>query len=168
MPSIGAFDIIGASADDCFGYADRFGAYMTLLNDSRNLHSAISWAQIDLHEVQKTCITRNKHRFEDVPPSTRAMAVRRPRTAIVLRAYESFNWTEDDMVNVRAMMTELSLYTGGEYQVFVLLHVRDKSEVEPNGDAAKVRYVPKSFLNMTEVWNYTDCEMEYPKVGEYE
>lgn len=70
------------------------------------------------------------------------------------------------------MLTELVLFTGGEYQLFVLLHIRDPLEAISGPDepieSVKRRYIPEELINVTEIWNYTDCETAYPKVGEYE
>lgn len=70
------------------------------------------------------------------------------------------------------MLTELVLFTGGEYQLFVLLHVRDPLDAKPGPnetiESVKRRYVPEELVNVTEIWTYTDCETAYPKVGEYE
>ena len=67
------------------------------------------------------------------------------------------------------MVTELSLYTGGEYQVFILLHIRNKKNTDgENFERVKARHVPAALLNMTEAWTYSDCQTEYPAVGEYE
>ncbi|CRK13570.1 hypothetical protein BN1723_017349, partial [Verticillium longisporum] len=58
---------------------------------------------------------------------------------------------------MRALISELNLRTGGEYQVYLLLHVRDSS-LDIFGDDLTYKYVldqnvPKEFHGMTILWN---------------
>jgi hypothetical protein len=50
------------------------------------------------------------------------------RTAILLRSFTGKKYTENDKQNIRALITELSLRSGGEYQVFLLVHVKEQQE----------------------------------------
>ncbi|KAL9944271.1 hypothetical protein D7B24_006896 [Verticillium nonalfalfae] len=79
------------------------------------------------------------------------------RTAVLLRSYTGKKYTENDKQVMRALISELNLRTGGEYQVYLLLHVRD-SGLDIFGDDLTYKYVldqnvPKEFHGMTILWN---------------
>nr|POE87258.1 hypothetical protein CFP56_29847 [Quercus suber] len=150
-----------ASQDGCTDRAARWGPYI----DS-------SWEQADLGAMQKSCAHLNEHRFQpgfkgDYPalgPGKQRALRPVPRTAVVLRSWTGFNWTEDDLHNIRAMVAELTLSTGGEYEVFNLMQIRDDFEGDVGGDFG----VPASLRGLTETWRTADCQQAYPDVGEYE
>ncbi|TDZ75124.1 hypothetical protein CTRI78_v000184 [Colletotrichum trifolii] len=76
------------------------------------------------------------------------------RTAILLRTYTGKKYTENDKQVIRSLISELSLRSGGEYQVFLLLHVRDDG-VDINEGRQRVldEHIPREFHGITEVWN---------------
>jgi hypothetical protein len=90
------------------------------------------------------------------------------RTAIIIRTHSEQNYTENDKQNIRALITELSLRSGGEYQVYLLVQVKDENL--PIWTNANVYYetvqnsVPKEFWNMTVLWNDAEMEELYPKI----
>lgn len=49
----------------------------------------------------------------------------RSRTALLLRASSSKNYTENDLQNIRSLVTELSLRSGGEYTMYLLVNLRE-------------------------------------------
>jgi hypothetical protein len=91
---------------------------------------------------------------------------------VVLRGWDGFTWTPDDVHNVRAMFAELGLASGGEYEVFILVHVHDTTRLVPleneGPDDVKLHFVPSALTDITELWTYDDCEKAYPAVGEWE
>jgi hypothetical protein len=104
--------------------------------------------------------------------SERGASVDTRRTAIVFRAWDTFQWTADDERNVRAMIAEMGSSDQDAFDVYILLHVKTASEASlPSSEishATKSHLVPADFINITEVWTYRDCEAAYPAVGEYE
>lgn len=79
------------------------------------------------------------------------------RTAILLRSYTPKTYSENDKQVMRALVSELALRTGGQYQVFLLLHVREPG-LNICGDTSvhqKVLddHVPKEFHGLTVLWN---------------
>ncbi|KAI6781685.1 uncharacterized protein J7T54_003951 [Emericellopsis cladophorae] len=79
------------------------------------------------------------------------------RTAVLLRAYTGKDYTENDKQFIRAMVNELSLKSGGEYEVFLLVHVKDK-ELRIFNDPETYQAVlhdnvPPEFHGMTVLWN---------------
>ncbi|KAF4125711.1 Protein of unknown function (DUF3405) [Geosmithia morbida] len=79
------------------------------------------------------------------------------RTALLLRAYTGKEYTENDKHFIRAMINELSLKSGGEYEVYLLVHVREK-ELRIFDDPETYQKVlhdniPPEFHGMTVLWN---------------
>lgn len=91
------------------------------------------------------------------------------RTAVLLRADSGKEWTENDKQNVRSMVTELSLRSGGEYQVFLLLQILDDSIPlfsDPAAYSATLRAnVPQEFWSMTILYNDRIMKELYPKIA---
>lgn len=90
-----------------------------------------------------------------------------PRTAIVLRAWDQFSWTDDDICNVRALISEVSLL-GDDYSVYILLQIKDDVAPGQELETAKFRLIPAEFANITEAWTTSDSQNAYPAVGEYQ
>ncbi|KAL9602518.1 MAG: hypothetical protein Q9219_001813 [cf. Caloplaca sp. 3 TL-2023] len=47
------------------------------------------------------------------------------RNAILLRTYSGKEYKPDDLFHIRSMITELSLHSGAEYEVFLLVQIKD-------------------------------------------
>ncbi len=93
--------------------------------------------------------------------------VHEPRTAVLLRSYTGKAFTENDRYIIRALVSELSLRTGGEYQVFLLVHVKDAG-VSLWDNQTYEKYlqesVPSEFLGMTLLWNDEYVQDAYPRL----
>ncbi|KAL1852072.1 hypothetical protein VTK73DRAFT_9287 [Phialemonium thermophilum] len=88
-----------------------------------------------------------------------------PRTAVLLRSYTGKQYNDNDKQVIRALITELSLRTGGEYEVFLLVHVKQPYDIF--GDEETYRYVvetevPREFWNITILWNDDAVHRMYP------
>lgn len=93
------------------------------------------------------------------------------RTAILLRTWDGFDWTEDDARNVQGMVSEMSAL-GQEFAVHILLHLKHDLQASPESnediEAVKSRHVPAALVNITNVWTYDDCREAYSTIGEHE
>jgi hypothetical protein len=79
------------------------------------------------------------------------------RTAILLRSYTGMEYTENDKQVIRSMISELCLKSGGEYEVFLLVHVKDR-DLKIFDEPETYQYVlqenvPSEFHGMTVLWN---------------
>lgn len=88
------------------------------------------------------------------------------RTAILLRSFTGKTYTENDKQIMRSLVTELALRSGGEYQVYLLLHVRDPA-INIFGDKETYQRVldenvPREFHGMTILWNDQSVWDLYP------
>ncbi|KAJ6784285.1 hypothetical protein PWT90_06415 [Aphanocladium album] len=79
------------------------------------------------------------------------------RTALLLRSYTGKKYTENDKQTIRALITELSLKSGGEYEVFLLVQVKDDSKdiFGSRKEYLQVlfEHVPAEFHGITVLWN---------------
>ena len=94
------------------------------------------------------------------------------RTAIVLRTGESHEWTIDTIQYVRSMIVELSLHSGSEYEVIIMVESSDTNTKMFSNDASYQqilkKIVPDEFKNITILFNRQLLEEWYPKVGQHE
>lgn len=92
------------------------------------------------------------------------------RTAILLRTWTpSYTYTKNDIANMRSLISELTLRSGGEYQVYILLHIRDKKipifESQRHYDAAlTLSGIPEEFWGITELWSEPMMKQLYGSV----
>ncbi|KAK4174711.1 hypothetical protein QBC36DRAFT_242747 [Triangularia setosa] len=89
-----------------------------------------------------------------------------PRTAVVLRCWDEFTWKEEDILNLRALIAELSLASGGRYDVHLLVQVRNdaRNPVWADDDAYRARInetVPEEFRGIATLWSQTQMLAVY-------
>lgn len=96
------------------------------------------------------------------------------RTAVLLRSYTGMKYSENDKQVIRALVSELSLKSGGQYEVFLLVHSRNQSlhifDDEVLYQTVLNDNVPAEFHGMTVLWNdqqvwdiYTALTDEYAR-----
>ncbi|KAL2199152.1 hypothetical protein P885DRAFT_31596 [Corynascus similis CBS 632.67] len=88
------------------------------------------------------------------------------RTAVVLRCWDEFVWREEDIVNLRALIAELSLASGGRYDVHLLVQVRNDARypVWADNDAYRDRInqaIPEEFRGIATLWSETQMLAVY-------
>ncbi|KAK3673525.1 hypothetical protein LTR78_006429 [Recurvomyces mirabilis] len=93
-------------------------------------------------------------------------------TAIVIRAWDDCVWTLDIVRNIRAIVAETSVPLPAEYQVTVLLHIRNDSLAyeyrDRREDLLVILRVPEDLHAITRTWSYPEMEAAYPDVGAYD
>lgn len=204
-PSLGSYEALELDPDACWTRSLRLGPYRQPVNGNHSMMDE-GWRSLDWRQLQQECVDRNRHRFElgsdlgrenaesaeyERQPKRSAsgrisyphQSKAKPRTAIVLRSWDVFNWTADELHNVRSLISELSLASGGEYEVFILMQTRNGSDHSVSAKLssydrkASNKYIPKGsgtktplpdeLRPLTEYWNEAQCKEAYPKVGEY-
>ena len=94
------------------------------------------------------------------------------KTAIVLRTWDGNEWTTDTMQYVRSYIMETALHSGLEYEVIILVEVKDlNKKIFENEDAYRqtlLKSVPDEFSDITVLFNRNLLEKWYPKVGHHE
>lgn len=147
----------------------------------------INWAA-----AQNRCVIANSHRFAQLgdphldrafampigappkahlesPPASEKEHVKRtdrlPRTAVLIRTWHDFHYTEEDILYLRALVTELSLMTGGEFTVQFLIHVKnDNLQIwsdEETYDRVLQDALPEEFQSMGILWSERQMNLIY-------
>ena len=91
------------------------------------------------------------------------------KSAMVLRTWEGNEWTTDTIQYVRSLIMELALHSGAEYEVIILVEVKDITipifEDEEAYRQTLLKSVPDEFGDITIIFNRVLLEKWYPKVG---
>ena len=156
------------------------------------------WSTIWWGQMQDACLERNKDRFapearapmdlvptDDLPrdhdkwEQTESQSSQHDvspkyhhRTALLIRTWEGYSYTNNDIQAIRALVTELSLLSGGEYQVYLFVNVKEHDADIYNNpqvyqDVLK-RVVPHELRDISLLWTEKVCEDWYPKVGDWQ
>lgn len=89
------------------------------------------------------------------------------RTALVMRSYEGYVWREDDILNMRALIAELSLNnpnTPYDIRILVEVHGKHLAVFTSEWDRLNVlrSSVPREFWGMVELWTEDEMCALYP------
>lgn len=162
---------------------------------------SVNWDAVNWKLLEQQCLERNADRFKprqaaagprrsaqslSNDPSPQNSPVRRdaadgsvrsgpqprPRSAIVLRAWHNMEWTDNLKQYIRSLIMELSLHTGAEFEVFILVHVKDDNyPVHTNDESARQRvkemFVPPEFRDLVVLFNDRILESWYPGIQEH-
>ncbi|KAJ5583987.1 uncharacterized protein N7459_003787 [Penicillium hispanicum] len=94
-----------------------------------------------------------------------------PRSAMLIRVWHQMEWTPNLIHYVRSVIMELSLHSGGEYEVFILVDVKDDIPIHNNdGTAEKIKklFIPAEFHDISILFNNMVLQSWYPDVEEHE
>ncbi|ORY57002.1 uncharacterized protein BCR38DRAFT_450545 [Pseudomassariella vexata] len=160
--------------DRCLLAVSRLNQYQSSLD--RN------WDKVRWGEVQKRCTAAKlghslpeKVEMFDVwqqPPKqaeTKFSPKERGQTAVVLRTWSDYNYTDSRRVWLRTLITETSLHSSGDHEVFFLVNVKNNIDLEDRDtyDRALGEFVPEEFRDMALLYNSRKLEKWYPKVAEH-
>jgi hypothetical protein len=194
VPFIGSQTELGI--DRSWMTADgRYGPYGYGQNSPTYNRSVVDWNSVDWGNLQQKCLERNAHRFpnttsirttslaQDVRfelfeqrkiPATPSWHKFEPtrRTAIVLRAYQGFEYTEENMWNIRSIITEAALQSGGEYEVILLVNIFDRQlnitgSRENYEKALEGAGIPNELRSIALLWDDQLLESWYSAVDEH-
>lgn len=88
------------------------------------------------------------------------------RIAIVVRCYAGYKWTPHALINFRALISEVSLQSGGEYDVHILLDVRDDNlPIWADAETAErfiTDNIPAEFRGLVTPWSVGQMRLLYP------
>lgn len=190
-PALGSYDIFGIRDDVCFDRFGRYGPYglgyskinggagvgadteKSGANEIWSETGQINYNKVDWGQAQERCVAANSHRFLEPGNATQELPSGRDRPsdkigriAVVVRCYQGFKWTNLAILNFRAMVTELSLRSGGEYSVHLLLHVHD-TDSPIWADDVTVQglldsHIPVEFHNLVTLWSEPQMRLFYP------
>ncbi|KAG6015004.1 hypothetical protein E4U54_004470 [Claviceps lovelessii] len=91
------------------------------------------------------------------------------RTAVVVRCWDEYLFREDDIANIRSMIAELSMASGGRYDVHLLVQVKDdgKHPIWADREAYERRInetIPMEFRGLVTLWTETQMLALYQGV----
>ncbi|KAI0021636.1 hypothetical protein F4780DRAFT_737149 [Xylariomycetidae sp. FL0641] len=180
-PYWGAYENLYMDPSRCFERFGRFGPYgysyspaeggLGLSNHSaragvaklEGMFDKVDYRGINWGKAQKTCYEKNKKRFQS-ENSDRKDSVK--RTAFVLRTWTGYQYTDIQKLSIRAMINELSLKSGGEYDVHLLVHVKDdKIPIWASEEAYNETLrenVPEEFWDIATLWSEQLMRTYYP------
>ncbi|CAG8201153.1 unnamed protein product [Penicillium salamii] len=197
-PRFGSHEAIGLDGAVCADRYSRFGAYGFDGDGEDEVPGftrppQVPWHEIDWNWLQYLCLERNADRYEtiatvnssqqnplafDLPevphkqwePMEVGVKQFHPRSAVLIRAWNGLNWKSHHREYLRALIMELSLHSGGEYQIYVLIHVKD-NDMPIFSDSKTIKRlresIPEEFRNMALFFNNKLLEAWYPKIEEH-
>lgn len=85
---------------------------------------------------------------------------KKSRTAVVIRCYDEYFFREDDIASLRSMITELSLASGGRYDVHLLVQVKNDAQhpiwADHEAYVKRIRdSIPQEFQGLVTLWTET-------------
>jgi hypothetical protein len=188
LPEDVCFDRYGRLGPYGFGYAPKYGGtgtgehgdmegYETVwLDNPDSSLNQVDYRSVNWADAQKRCYKANAARFDpglrtDHPnafsvvsreatnitaPTKRQLA----RTAVVIRLWDDYIYREEDIIHLRAMISELSLGSGGEYDIHLLVQVKDEAKNpiwadEETYENHLTESVPAEFRDLATFWSET-------------
>lgn len=172
---------------------DRYGPYGFGERLDSYTRSRVDWDAIDWNQLQNECFQRNAGRFPPAAAPFESMPVRfglrnkqkerrmtpkwdrfrhTRRTAVVVRAWDGFDYKDEDLFYLRSLIVETSLRTGGEYHVVLLVNIKDPAH---NIFASQRAYnkafrnagIPPELQSIAVLWDDNLLESWYPLIGEH-
>lgn len=158
----------------------------------------VDFRKVNWASAQNRCVAINNHRFKELPEprinqflsmsvgspkpnglnplgsDTNAKAQagtdHLPRTAVVIRTWHDFQYTPEDIMYLRSLISELSLLSGGEYVVHFLIHVKDENlqiwSDDETYDRVLSNSLPEEFHGMGTLWTERQMALMYPGLEE--
>ncbi len=193
-PLFGSYDELGMREDLCFDRFGRYGPYGYSYDDNLREHGLLNfpkdktfgklvgkdtehegsekvfeqagytnWTGVDWKNAQQRCFEKNKAMFADEQP---AGMQRVQRHAFVLRTWADYTYDQHQILAMRAMVSELALKSGGEYDVHLLVHIKnDTIPIWADEDVYQKTLqeaVPREFWNISTLWSVQQMKMYYP------
>jgi len=166
-PLFGSRKELGLNDEVCYDRINRFAPYgygfskeegglgLEVEGDTEGLSNVqpINWSNITLGAAQQRCYEKN------------AVSIK-ARAAFIIRTWNTFVYTEYHIMMLRAMISELSLASGGQYTVHFLIHVQDDNLPIWADDDLYNRVLkeslPDEFQGMGTLWSVAEMKVVYP------
>ncbi|EWY94081.1 hypothetical protein FOYG_06973 [Fusarium oxysporum NRRL 32931] len=95
-----------------------------------------------------------------------------PRTAVVVRCWDEYNWREDDIANLRSLITELAVTSGGRYDIHLLVQVKNEA-AHPVWADERIYHerieeaIPEEFRGLVTLWSETQMLALYQGIYDH-
>ncbi|CAG8892451.1 unnamed protein product [Penicillium nalgiovense] len=193
-PIFGSYEAWNLDKDLCVDPSSRYGVYGYKVNTREDVESRTSrgWGGVNWADLQRACLERNSERYNKWDPGPKKPTLhiqqnqhvefghrkhdyrktRLPRfhhrTAVILRSTIDMKYTTNDIHNIRAMVMELSLLSGAEYEVIILVDANDQILPNPMDnvamDSLKEEYLPEELRELAVFFNTKLLEDWYPTI----
>ncbi|KAF5022943.1 hypothetical protein F66182_5009 [Fusarium sp. NRRL 66182] len=106
------------------------------------------------------------------PESPKAPETKMPRTAVVVRCWDEYHWREEDIVNLRSLITELAITSGGRYDIHLLVQVKNEA-AHPVWADERIYYerieesIPEEFRGLVTLWSETQMLSLYQGIYDH-
>ena len=163
-PLFGSHQELGLNQGQCYDRVNRLQPYMSNPpgegdpgvvdggdNEGLDQLRKPDWNKVKWAQAQKTCSEKNSPRM---------------RTAVIIRTWHNFKYTSWHKAMLRSMIAELSLASGGEYDVHFLIHVQDNKipiwASDEVFDKVLKESLPEEFHGMGTLWSTAQMKLIYP------
>ncbi|KAM5432469.1 hypothetical protein MferCBS31731_007484 [Microsporum ferrugineum] len=156
--------------------------------------SPVDYRKVNWAKAQKQCLYDNRHRFPAPSPSktdrflgmtvgekaprgaevaatdgsknsSTPTTTKLPRTAFIIRTWSDFHYDTETILYLRSLIAELSLFSGGEYDVQFLIHVKDDNlqiwSDEDTYNRVLRESLPDEFHGMGTLWSERQMGLIY-------
>lgn len=166
-PLMGSYEEVGLNSATCFDRVVRLGPYgwgyseaegglgigMDGDNEGIEKIEKIDFRGINWSEAQERCVGSQPEQD-------------RPKKALIIRTWHDFEYSPHQVLMLRALISELSLGSGGEYTVHFLIHVHDESipiwaSEEVYNEILRAS-LPAEFQGMGTLWSVPQMRLLYP------
>ena len=163
-PLFGSHEELGLNLGQCYDRVSRLQPYISNPpnegdpgvvdggdNEGLEQIEKPDWGNVKWAQAQKTCTQKNRPRS---------------RTAVVIRTWHDFRYRPWHIAMLRAMISELSLATGGQYDVHFLIHVQDDRlpiwASDETFNRTLKESLPEEFEGMGTLWSVALMKLIYP------
>lgn len=197
--TVGSATVLGLDMDTCFDRYSRYSPYGMSDDATGGKAKQIKWDRVKWGALQEACLEKNAGRYAvdarvltSLRPSMAMQEGNDPfeedkvrkkignyelrqyksRIAILVRTWEGYDYKENDIQAIRALVTETSLLSGGEYQVFLFVNIKQREADIYSDDRTYKELlkqtVPAELRDMAILWTERVCEEWYPHVGDWQ
>ena len=165
IPLLGSYEIFDLNSSFCFDRFSRLGPY------GLNGGGATDWSTVNISDAQGACYQNNKFRF-DRETTQLNYAVKDndhnllSRNAFVLRLWEGYEFNNESRALIRSLITELSLFTNGQFDVHILVEVKTREHfwaTQEAHDRLLKNVVPEEMSGLTTLWSEALMESFYAR-----
>jgi Protein of unknown function (DUF3405) len=162
-PLFGSHEELGLNLGQCYDRLSRLAPYgiesaegeIGFVPGGDNEHALpptrTDWTKVKWSKAQQRCSKKNSPRS---------------RSAFVVRTWHNFHYTPWHISMLRAIISELSLASGGQYDVHFLIHVQDDTipiwASEEIFDQVLRESLPEEFQGMGTLWSVNQMKLIYP------
>lgn len=181
----GSYEALGLQ-QSWMTFEQRYGPYGFNEVDQAYNFSRVDWSKVDWADLQDECSEAQGHakgnfipiggmprmHFKGQEPLPAEVRNLTGRQAVVIRVWSGYHYTDEDMWNLRSIITEAALATQAEYTVYLLVDVKGADGADIYKDPSRYRTileknVPEEFRKIAVLFHRSLLVNWYPLAGEY-